>query len=673
MGSYFGTLFTNSGQTQSAAPDASHFERVDPPDDFVLCRDAAGTPTAVYSWSIWDLNPYRLSARSLRKINFDTVAPDGSRRKEMVVEIKNILFLVIYSAESGRLGRLSASSVVKYFQELRAMAAFCDGQSAKPLVGAISIRQLLTNRTYLAALLQEQGHRRQLNAKLSALLRYLSAVGEHRLGYKVVQRDELAIKRLQTEQHVVIPTRIYIAIINSLGNILDELKVVGHQLGPFIACFTDEYYGRSNLKQKQMGVGGRQFHRPLFQQSLHIHGLTGVMIGDFFCSSRKNLPVAIASIQYALKTIIHLYTGMRDQEVQRLEYNCVSVETAPAVKNLDGIEVEPEKIINILSTTTKYEGYRRHESWLATEEVLAAISVARSICRGLAKHYAVPAENCPLFVSPAILSSANFEVRVKDHHAHTNWGWRDDLLIDENDLIELSATDPGRDFSRDLRFEVGSSWPLSSHQFRRSLAFYASNSGFVSLPTIRMQFKHLTLQMARYYRNGFGNLRTIFGYYNDKEKRFELPSSHIALEFQMGIPVSVANQLIEDMLSGGSSLFGGTGSYMEKQKNHLVLGEVSVSNLRADTIHRVHRGEISYRSTLLGGCTKVGNCDLFMLGDFTACLSCEEAIIRSEKVDEMLLATSRELNNYDARSGEYQIAKAEIERLVRFNSHFLKG
>ncbi|CAI8922600.1 hypothetical protein EMIT0P258_50012 [Pseudomonas sp. IT-P258] len=92
------------------------------------------------------------------------------------------------------------------------------------------------------------------------------------------------------------------------------------------------------------------------------------------------------------------------------------------------------------------------------------------------------------------------------------------ILIDSQDLIELAATSPELDFAAKESFAVGQPWNLTSHQFRRSLAFYGSSSGFISLPSLKKQYKHMTLQMARYYANNFENLKTIFGYY-DPEKR----------------------------------------------------------------------------------------------------------------------------------------------------------
>ena len=130
--------------------------------------------------------------------------------------------------------------------------------------------------------------------------------------------------------------------------------------------------------------------------------------------------------------------------------------------------------------------------------------------------------------------------------------------------------------------------------------------------------------------------------------------------------MSVANQLIADLLFNEEPLFGGTGSYMEKQKERGKAGEIQIEDVRADTEKRVKNGEISYRPTLLGGCSKVGRCDSFMLGDYTECTSCDGAIIQRKKLVAAIEDAQDELSNYSEDSGEYQIVKAEIDRLVAF-------
>ena len=381
------------------------------------------------------------------------------------------------------------------------------------------------------------------------------------------------------------------------------------------------------------------------------------------------------AMQCVVKTIIHLYTGMRDQEVLRLSYNCLSQEVAVSETVDDhGSVRDSARMISIISTTTKFEGYRKEESWLATEEVIKAIKVAQAICRGLCVLYRIDnPEKCPLFLNSAILLHEDTEVGVGrlDKRAR-EMNWSRGILIQSADLRELTLSDPERDYSSDNRYALGKPWPISSHQLRRSLAFYASSSGFVSLPSLKSQYKHMTIQMTRYYANNFENLKTIFGYFDVKKNEFVLPASHVALEFQVGMPMAVANQLLADLLGKETSLFGGTGSYMEKQKARVESGELCVEDVRAETLSRVKNGELYYRSTLLGGCTKVGRCDSFLLGDFVECLSCEGAIIKSEKIADAIVTMNSEIASYEKNSVEYQITKIDLDKLVSFQARVIE-
>ena len=671
-GAFLSSLFVNSDRLFSIPPDALDSSIVTPPANFVLCRDKDGKPTAVYGEDSWDFNPYRLSAKKIWALNFKSIFTEvGLEQEGLIAEVKYILFCLIYSVGSGRVGRLSPSTLLQYFVEFRIAAQFCYEQKVNPLVGVLSIRQLLTTPVYLAAFVSRNNKRTNFNRTFRSMLNHLVVIGEQRLGYKIVHTDGLNFGQTKAMQHSVIPTRIYIGLINRLGDLLDQACPGVGRFESFIACFEDVFYGRPEHNQKSLGVGGKEYWRPTFEQALSDHGLSEVMAGEFACSDRRNLSKALLSLQCVVKTIIHLYTGMRDQEVLRLRYDCLSDEiVAPETVDDQGVVRDSAKMVSIISTTTKFAGYRKQESWLATEEVIKAVKVAQAICGGLAALYELAsAQDLPLFLNPAILLRKNTEVGVgRMDKSVREMSWATSILIRPDDLRELSLSDLGRDFYSEKKFAVGQSWPLSSHQFRRSLAFYASSSGFVSLPSLKSQYKHMTLQMARYYANGFENLKTIFGYYDSDKNDFVLPASHVALEFQMGMPMSVATQLLADVVGKGAPLFGGTGSYMEKQKTRVEKGEVCFEDVRAETMIRVKSGELSYRPTLLGGCTKVGRCDSLLLGDFTECLSCESAIIKSEKVDETIVSTAAEIAMYVEGSGEYQITKIDLIKLVNFKS-----
>lgn len=673
---YVSTLFAQSDRSRSLPPDSptDSISNLRPKSGFVLCRNSEGQATAVYGDDEWDFNPYRLSAKKINIIRFKSIFSTVEEDQvPLIEEVKYALFCLIYYIGTGRVGKLSAVTINGYFHRLGSAARFCYEQKNKPLVGVLSLKELLTTPVYLAAFVASANGNDTFIRRFPPLMRSLVAVGGERLGYKVLSVSDLDFGSPKDEKQTpVIPTRIYLEIINSSSDLLDRLLSKADSINAFISEFVDRYYGLSDLVQRSRGVR-KNYRRATFEQAVKNHGLTELLVDDFKCSCRRSLSLAISSIQFLLKMVIHLYTGMRDQEVMRLKYECLAEEVVvQSTTDCDGKLRDPSKMVTILSTTTKFEGYRKEESWLATAEVIKAVKVAQAIQNGLAKFSpsSVPSE-LSLFSSPSILVSPHAGGLSELSRKNVRTSWLDRTKIQPDDLKELVQTDPRRDFYSEPKYSVGKPWPLASHQLRRSLAFYASNSGFVSLPSLKSQYKHMTLEMARYYRNGFENLKTIFGYYDPIKKDFVLPKSHIALEFQMCMPISIANQLLANLISQDSPLFGGTGSYMEKQKTRIETGQVQIEDVRADTLARVRAGEISYRTTLLGGCTKIGRCDSLLLGEYTACLSCEGAIIKSEKINEAIEVAAAELEWYSEDTGEYQIIRGDIDKLVSFKSKLI--
>ena len=660
-------LFSSGQFPPSSAPNKAPQLFGKPAPDFVLCRDENGKATAVYGEPVWDFNPYRLSANKISRIFFDKVFDeDGQEQQTLIEEAKHLLYCIIYFAGGGRKGGLSVGTLNQYWVVLRLAVQFCYEQKKKPMVGVLCLQQLFTVPVYLGAFISQSSFSKKV---LAGILQGLTRVGEARLGYAVLNSVNFEGERPGHKQHPVIPTHIYLNLINLTGDLLDQLYLGVGRFESFIACFSDEYYGLSYDRQKGLGVGGKAHFRPDMAQAIKDHGLTSVFVGEFECPHLKSLQRGLIQMQGLVTVVIHLYTGMRDQEVMRIPYHCLSDQVVrQAVVDDQGVERDKSQSVNVLSTTTKFTGYKKAGTWFAPGGVVRAVEVAKAICRGLAKLYKVELDaRCPLFLNPSILSFTRNRAEVGVTNLRDSRGATlRRILIKKEDLEELAQSDPSRDFYNEPAFAVGQPWPLTSHQFRRSLAFYGSSSGFLSLPTLRTQFKHMTIEMSRYYANGYDNLRTVFGYYDDKKKDFALPSNHFAFEYQMAMPMSVANQLIADLLFNEEPLFGGTGSYMEKQKERVKTGEVQIEDVRADTEHRVKSGAISYRPTLLGGCTKVGRCDSFLLGDYSECLSCEGAIIKPDKLNAAIEDATYELCSYAEGSGEYQIVKGDIERLTAF-------
>lgn len=399
-----GRLFSSGQFPPASESDKAPQLYGKPAPDFVLCRDEHGNATAVYGEPVWDFNPYRLSAKKINRTRFDRVFDESGQEQQVLIEeTKHLLYCLIYFAGGARLGKLSASTLNQYWIVLRLAMRFCNDQKQKPMVGVLSLQQLFTVPVYLAAFIGQGSCEKKV---LAGILRGLARVGEARLGYISLNPASFDHKRPDYKQHPVMPTRIYLNLINLTGDLLYQIYAGVGRFESFIACFADEHYGISHHIQRSNRLGGKAHWRPEIGQAIKDHGLTSEFAGEFECSHKRNLQRVLIRMQYVVKTVIHLYTGMRDQEVMRMPYHCLSDQVVrPVVVDDQGIERDKPQSVKVLSTTTKFSGYKKEGAWFAPVEVVKAIEVAQAISRGLAKLYKIELNaSCPLFLNPSIVS-----------------------------------------------------------------------------------------------------------------------------------------------------------------------------------------------------------------------------------------------------------------------------
>jgi integrase len=640
-----------------------------PDDNFVLCRENDGTPTAIYGKNKWDLNPYSLSASKITVIHFSNGLDKASlqEKESLISEMKYLMFCLMYFINSGHKGLLTPATLISYFNMIRKAAQFCVQMKERPLVGILSLKDIFSNKTYLSALCKNN-QSVTFNKKMPAFLNHLASLNVEKLGFTAVQPSELTFGNKESEQHPIIPIRIYLNYMDEFEDRINAIYDNSENITNFLIEFKDHAFGCTTKTQKNYGVGKKSL-RPTMPEAIEAYELNYLFNDIYKIKSKSCLTVALTQIYFLAKNIIHLYTGMRSEEVLRLPYDCLMDYeiTSNTVDDSDNV-VDKAKMISMLSTTTKFEGYKKSASWLATEEVLKAVEVSKRISKAISIIKGLEPSQRILFESPTIITHKK---NIKS--AIPSLGNVTDSInlyyIDKNDYDQVVISDPDRNFQKNKKFQIGKPWHLTSHQFRRSLAYYASNSGFVSMPTIKRQFKHTSLKMSRYYSRNFEQIKTIFGFYDETKDEFVLPDGHMAYEFQMAMPINMADQIISDVLGEDNQLFGKTGGYIERQKEKLDKGAINIVEIREDTIKRVDKGELSYRSTLLGGCTKIGSCDTAMLGEFTECLTCEGSIIKMDLVDEKIAGVESELSYYEVDSCEYGIVNQDLQKLKDYKKN----
>lgn len=670
-----GVIYRNSGGEIAGLTKAPPDPYVPVPyDELVLCRDGDGKATAIYGGKSWDFNPYRLSSRRINVMQFDGAfeCHDEDFKEKLIGEIKFLLYKFMYFSSGGRIGRTSASTLAQYNYSLVGMAKYCVHMRDNQFARGITIIDVLSNPAYLNSYLVSDRSTNNQHKNIKSLLGVLSAMDSNVLGFAPCSREGFKFERMQHEQHPVIPSRIYIHILRRFGQTLEPLFERRREIEDFIVLFSSRLYGLTEKTQKSMLYGNKhpnEMRRPVMEEAITLAGLNDLLSGPFSVTSRHSLVGALQNIQYLVKMTLHLYTGMRDQETARLKYDCLGdAKISEPTVSENGAEKDSARIISLISTTTKFTGHKKKTSWLAPEEVTKAVAVAQSICRGVCALHGIDHATAPLFINPGIIRSENTLVRTSSFtNAGDRGGWTalatSDFNITGADLSELQMTDPDRDFYGDKRFSMGAQWPLTSHQFRRSLAYYASNSGFVSMPTITTQFKHLSRLMSQYYTRNSGNMKRIFGD----------PRSHVGYDFQVAQPIEAVQQLFSDVFGSEDTILGGTGSYLEKQKAKVASGEISIEEAKETTFKRAVKGELQYHPTPLGGCSKLGPCDDFLKGDYTACLTCHEALIQPSKVGKAIDASKAELSGYEENSAEWELVKFELDSLERYRAKKIDG
>lgn len=625
-----------------------------PEDDFILCRNKNGIPTAIYGKSIWDFRPYNMGTTSYGIIDFnifDDISLNPHQIK-LIIELKELTFLCIYQKRSNK--HLSTKTLLSKFNNLKRLAIYSYSSGFDR-----TILSTLSNEILLSHFLQDKSNNEK--QEISALIFSLKVNHSDILKSKLV---DFKNKRKKSNQTSVIPSRIYFETFQRLNKEVDKLHKIKDQIRELIKEFSSPHKGL-NLKR----YTDEEAHNSLCKL-IKKHELENFFVGSYSVSQKQNLLSIIGNIQSTCAYSIYLYTAMRKEELLNCSFNCVAnYDLTPLdVKNNSS---ELSKFVNIISTTTKFSGYRKKVGWLSPKEVIKAVAILQAITEGVAFLFDSSPEKLPLlhsakkiFMNEARLGNVYSAISKKPICL-------EDLTITSADKEELINTDHYRSF-HEHQFKIGKKWHFTCHQFRRSLAFYGANSNLISESTGAILYKHLNNEMQRYYRRGFERIKCLLGYINSDTGEVDLPPDHFIFEFQTGISIEQARSLINTLIPEKSSrkrvLLGKRGKALSRNLLSKKPYEFNIFDIRAETEKSVENGEIAYKNTLLGGCMKTGKCNDYMLGNFTHCLDCSEAIIDPSKITAQINKSKAELKTYSKDSAEYQLVNREYQTLLKFHS-----
>lgn len=621
-------------------------------NDTIISYRLDGKVASRFSDSTWDFP-------AIAKNNLNFHFNESRFSKSIIKELKILTYARIYWSPTVR----SLSSI-----RFKSLCALGDWAVANKL----NISQVLNDKrlfSWLASSLSslERREAEAISALVSELTKIRVAqpelvIAPANFELAILLRDVAAsIPKKRTKQTAVLPTRIYASLIINLDDFLQEFNAHAQGIKQFYN-FVISGLENGGKTHKSAITFKKWYKKPENYTKITTEFGLLDLADKYSLRDKKRWNQYIRDVQQAAKYWIHLFTGMRDEEVNTLNRECLSA--------LD-IKGTQAKIIH--GYTTKSIGTGPTSTyWITSDIIDNGISAALTIgeIAALQNKWSIHPTDYPLF--PIIFPKVK-ENNLSSFHANAPYSaglvksnrvieWLSlfpSLTVTESDLAELYTFDGFRDWSEDIK--VGALWPLATHQCRRSLAVYLARSGLVSIGSLQLQFKHLTSAMTSYYRRN-STFAKNFILNNPEDEYHQAQTQFIdAIETEKRISQFVSYE--EKVSKNQAKLWGGEGSRIrrayESRRPILILSDRQ--RLKKSFVD----GEMHFREGPMGWCINAGNCAKVSITKMGApCIGCpnfigdDESIILAEKA---LKTLYKMRDRYPTTSLHYHQAQADIE------------
>ncbi|MCA1325133.1 hypothetical protein [Herbaspirillum sp. alder98] len=612
-----------------------------PSPTFPVVINKNGAVISRYADSIWNISIWAQRARIL---NFGD-GPNLFRCPKIDPANANLLRQIAAWWIYGNNGVRSATTLAARFTYIRGIVAHC------------SRKGILASDLYkFPAVVDEIINSMPQEPSLIVSLHGLFEVRD-KLGFAIFDREALTkaeASRINREQKQTpyIPPRIWLYQFNRLKEFLEDFHSHREQIeacykycldayictaGSLVnACKAGEYkeWGPFWTTTRRNGKKTGKTYIGPFEETAIQFGIDSLLRKWVINGAPETKKITLHSLSKYFSMVGYVGLGyilnltlMRVNEGWCLKTNCVKEEQDPNFGQLVTIQGRTTKTIK-----------DNDARWPASHEIktavdaMACISHLRMICADVNPE--VPTEPHDIYYPYLIVrayepwgslsvkdSRCPLDVRstpfnysqVKEQFA--NLFSDDELTITADDLEVARLITPSLDSEQ---FEVGKIWTLSWHQLRRTGAVNMQASGLISDSSLQYLLKHSTRAMSLYYGQGYSRLGL-----NKEAEKLYIRTMHEILGKEISALFS------ERYIS----------PHGIKRKNE-ILGCIDPKDDK-NLVRLAATGAISYRETLLGGCTKRGPCAYGGIDTLVHCAGngneppCANALYDSKRAPEL--------------------------------------
>ncbi len=582
-----------------------------PSDNFVIAIQDDGTPVE-FSQNTWPMQGRErgISQRSVIHLKYKGEPPDADWGINLI-QCKSILLALDRHAYKSPGTPLGTDSINRYNLVLHKVRMYCYEKG-------ITVFQALSSSEHVKGIYDLCLDQAKSNAKaLDDLLPKISKLPFRYLGFKPTtakfQQPPISANT-KNSQTLVIPTAIYLGLLVEYKKIITSYMNNRGQLQSMAFRLSQD---------PSFGNGQSGGNSPAFQRALEEYYLVEYAKANNILD-KKELLAHFGLINYCSAMLIYAFTGMRRSEVYSLRLSALKVD----IKN--GVVVSR----GLHGFTTKLHRRRKNVVWYSSLDIELPFATASHVCKTILQCNGITSNDQYVFISTAYFpfsntlldtESLNTDDVVAGNYEPSRYQHRlNTPKIGAADMAELKNVDPLRTCGVTNEISVGSIWPLSIHQLRRSTAIYAIRSGMVTLPALKSMLKHITIEMTKYYSRGSIYAPDILKVFDSKK------DSMVAL-YQESERHVAAWQYTNEVLMPEEALYGGHGVWAQVHatKAHR---KMNYAERFEETLKRVSKGQLSYRTTPLGGCTSNSSCTKRITVDLLGCDGCASAVVKKPKL-----------------------------------------
>lgn len=576
-----------------------------PPRDWVVSEDRDGNVLSRWGYPSWDLSP--LAGRPF-SLNFGdgpciNIAPIDK-------ENANLLRLVVTWRIWGHRPVKTTGTLRLHFQILRPIIALCSREG------------ILASELMRFPMVLEQVPSVVAPSIYDAVMAQLHRLFDARdtLGFVLV--DAEGLKRLaamrpthEEVQTPYIPPRIWTYQVNRLRECLDDFLAHRQQVEDCYQFCVDAYahnYGSLQLalttavvqhrapfaaqhNNNPGAVTGYRFYGP-FWQTAGRFGIRNLLQRWFDCPDDepglKQFTGYLTMVQYAGLAYIANFTLQRIEEAASLRMDCLVFE-------------EDERLgrVPIICGETTKTDPDSDARWPTSPSVQVAVEAMRSVAR---LRMRCAAADPIVAVTDADQANPYLFARTYEPWAGGKAKGPYSVRRKANAYIEvirkfpkLFNTEQLRITEDDLKiagmltpnlpedeFAVGMVWPLAWHQSRRTGAVNMFASGMLSDSSIQFLMKQASRLMPLYYGMGYTKL-------------------HLNEEVEGLVTATMYEVMAQSILAAMGDRF--VSPYSDEKKEVIMVNLIGDKDAK-DLSKAARRGEVFFRETRLGACTKRGNC-----------------------------------------------------------------